>query len=109
MMEIPAPVIKRKRNSILIAFVFVLIFLISFFAGIRFSGQFVRVFSSEECESNLKELREEYSILLQNYARLKCCTKTLYGFGYDYKYYYLGFGDVICTNARTSFPVNCSR
>lgn len=107
-MEIPAPVIKRKRNNVLLVSVFILIFLLSFMTGISFSGQFIRVTSSQECESNLKELQEKYDILLQNYARIKCCTKTLYGIGYDYKYYYIGFGDVICTNAKTSFLVDCS-
>ncbi|MEM5834809.1 MAG: hypothetical protein QXQ69_03110 [Candidatus Aenigmatarchaeota archaeon] len=106
-MEIPAPVIKRKRNNVLLASVFVLIFLLSFITGISFSGQFARV-PTKDCEAKIKDLQEKYDILLQNYARLKCCTKTLYGFGYDYKYYYLGFGDVICTNAKTSFQVNCS-
>jgi|YelNatPaOPRAMG01_1025707.scaffolds.fasta_scaffold17759_6 hypothetical protein len=108
MMEIPAPVIKKKRNNLWILLAFLLIFLFSFIGGISFSGQFVRVNPSEECQSKLENLQESYEILLQNYVRLKCCTKTLYGIGYDYKYYYLGFGDVICTNAKTSFPVNCS-
>lgn len=108
MMEIPAPIIKKKRNNLWILLAFLLIFLFSFIGGISFSGQFVRINPSEECRSNLENLQENYEILLQNYARLKCCTKTLYGIGYDYKYYYLGFGDVICTNAKTSFFINCS-
>ncbi|MFH8086847.1 MAG: hypothetical protein QW609_03445 [Candidatus Aenigmatarchaeota archaeon] len=107
-MEIPAPIIKRKRNNVLLVSLFVLIFLLSFVSGMTFSGQFVRV-STQDCEIKIKDLEEKYYVLLQNYVRLKCCTKTIYGFGYDYNYYYLGFGDVICTNTKTSFQVNCSR
>lgn len=124
MVEIPEPVIKKSPYELkekrgmkwfLVAILLVTIFVIGFIGIGSFSSQVVEVGNKcssdfQECQATSQNLIINIDKMAQKYAGVKCCTRSLYNMGLDYKFYYVSGSDVVCTNigSASTKPTNCS-